>query len=144
MTFTEHCAEADKFYSIACCIRDIFVAERAIDGYDGYVKYYGKMPECFYIESVELADGDKNLVNIKMSTFVGDRQEHDVITVPVDFIDNFSEEKVRVFAKDLRDGHEKQKELAAQAERNQTEQHQRNQLTELMKKFPDMMAPPTA
>ena len=138
MQFTDHLANQKRFDSIARQIRDIFVAARAIPGYDDYFKYNGKMPSFSY-ESIALGKEDKAKIAINISCWIGDSHHMETITIPMQFIDFFDAEEVKKFAESLRQAELQAKADQAAAAKKRHEEEQRAQLATLMKQFPDVL-----
>lgn len=139
MQFTDHLEHQKRFASIGRQIRDIFVAARAIPGYDNYFKYNGRMPS-FSFESINLSEHDKAKVCIGISCWIGDSHHSETITVPIKYIDFFDAEEIKAYAESLR-----QLELQAETDRaaaatKRQEEEKRAQLAALMQQFPDMVA----
>jgi polyhydroxyalkanoate synthesis regulator protein len=143
MLFAEHMENQSKFNAIGYQIIRIFSDARAIPGYDRYFEYNKKMPD-FYIESMDIENTDVGpMVAIHTSCWVGDSQEQDTIKVPLDLIDNFSEDAAKLLAEGMRVAQEQADAAKAAAAAKKADDEKRAQLASLLKEFPDM-APATA
>jgi hypothetical protein len=138
MLFSEHIAMQKEFEASASMIGNIFVDARAIPGYDNYFDCNKRMPR-FHFERIRLNESDPSKANIHLSCWIGDRQEWDIITIPLEFIDNFNAETIKAYAEGLRRAEEQAKATAAADAAKKAEDEKRATLAKLMKQFPEMV-----